>query len=113
MIHKIINILLILFKVKYIKQSPLQHFNRKWGFKAYYDVYINVGTILNPVWYGHPYRKITNIKDIYLQYQVTKDVYKYVKDIHNRGKQKFDFHEYLKELHNRAIKEQQSHPYYK
>ena len=113
MIHKLINILLIPFKVKYIKQAPLQHFNRKWAFEAYYDVYINVGTILKPVWYGHPYSKITNIKDIYILYKATKTVYKYSKDNYNRSKQKIDFHKYLTDLHNRTMKEQQSHPYYK
>jgi hypothetical protein len=74
MIHKIINFLLKPFKVKYIKQ----HFSGL--FKPHYYVYINVGTILSPVWFAHPWRITEDFKNIYVTYKITKTYYEFIKD---------------------------------
>lgn len=79
MIQTIINFLLIPFKVKYVKQTPFSNdkeFNKKWSFKSYYNVYINVGTLLKPVWYGNQYSEITHFKRLYSLYKATYRVYK-------------------------------------
>jgi hypothetical protein len=74
MIHKIINVLLIPFKVSYIKL----HFSR--SFKPHYLVVINVGTILKPVWFTHPWRITEDFKDIYVTYKVTKTYYEFIEN---------------------------------
>lgn len=73
MIHKIINILLIPFKVRYTKRS----FRR---FKPNYYVHINIGTILKPLWFTHPWRIADDFKKIYIIYKDTKMYYEFIKD---------------------------------
>ena len=79
MIHKIINILLIPFKIRYIKQTP---FIKNWYLRSYYDVFINVGTLSNPSWYNLGANGVaTSFNRIYSSYKLTKMYYKSIKYI--------------------------------
>ena len=78
MIDRIINVLLIPFKVRYLKQTP---FILNWYFKSYYEVFINVGTFLNPVWFNMPSNGITlKFKNLYRLYKETKRYYEFMLD---------------------------------
>ena len=74
MIDRIINVLLIPFKVSYTKT----HFIR--FFRPNYYVHINVGTILKPVWFTHPWRAAEDFRNIYAIYKDTKRYYEFIKD---------------------------------
>ena len=78
MIDRIINALLIPFKVKYIKQIP---FVKNWYYKVYYEVYINTGTIMNPIWFNMGSNgEALSLKEIYSTYKLTKKYYEFIKN---------------------------------
>ena len=91
MVEKIINILLIPFKVRYVKKNFSRHY------KPHYYIYINVGTILKPLWYNYQYTLPESFKEIFKVYKITVNHYKFMKDRPNNNinYDTVDFHEQL------------------
>jgi len=96
MIHKIINFLLRPFKVKYIKRIP---FVKNWYFKSYYEVYINEGTILKPIWFNMGSNgNALSLKEIYITYELTKEYHRFIQNTSYDYKTNYntvDLHEQL------------------
>ena len=102
MIHKIINILLIPFKVKYekVEQVNLIDFGDGTGLviPKCYRLYINIGTILNPKWFDIVQNSFRNIKQMLKVLRETNNYYnQFLKDRpnHNDNTDTVDFHEQL------------------
>jgi len=85
MIHKIINIFLIPFKVRYTYRKPLELEQLRLIIGSRYILNINIGTILKPIWFEHPYLSSPNyatyeFKKLYKLYKDTKNYYEFIKD---------------------------------
>jgi len=82
---KIINILLIPFKVRYIYRKPFEWEGLRLLSNPRYILNINIGTILKPIWFEHPYLIYSNyatykFKNLYKLYKDTKKYYEFIKN---------------------------------